>query len=50
VAAQDEEPLRGAQAIVDGAPSPVPAEQSLQVMKILNGIYESQKTGREVML
>ena len=39
-----------AQAIVDGAPSPVPAEQSLQVMKILNAIYESEKTGREVLL
>ncbi len=39
-----------AQAVVDGAPSPVPAEQSLQVMKILNGIYESEKTGREVLL
>ena len=39
-----------AQAIVDGAPSPVPAEQSLQVMTILNAIYESEKTGREVLL
>lgn len=39
-----------AQAIVDGAPSPVPAEQSLQVMTILNAIYESQETGREVVL
>ena len=39
-----------AQAIVDGAPSPVPAEQSMQVMQILNAIYESQKTGREVIL
>ncbi len=39
-----------AQAIVDGAHSPVPAEQSLQVMKILNGIYQSQQTGCEVML
>ena len=39
-----------AQAVADGAPSPVPAEQSLQVMTILNAIYESQKTGREVLL
>ena len=39
-----------AQAIVDGAPSPVPAEQSLQVATILNGIYESQRTGAEVRL
>ncbi|MCP4538246.1 MAG: Gfo/Idh/MocA family oxidoreductase [Chloroflexi bacterium] len=39
-----------AQAIVDGVPSPVPAEQSLQVMAILDGIYQSQKTGAEVRL
>ena len=39
-----------AQALVDGAPSPVPAEQSLQVMTILDGIYRSQQTGREVRL
>jgi len=45
-----QECIEFAQAIVDGAPSPVPAEQSLQVMKILNGIYESEKTGREVLL
>ena len=45
-----QECIEFAQALVDGAPSPVPAEQSLQVMKILNGIYDSQKTGREVLL
>jgi predicted dehydrogenase len=39
-----------AQAIVDGAPSPVPAEHSLQVQIILDGIYRSQQTGREVRL
>lgn len=39
-----------AQAIVDGAPSPVPAEQSLQVLTILDGIYRSQQTGGEVRL
>jgi len=39
-----------AQAIVDGAPSPVPAEQSRQVMAILDGIYKSQKSGKEVRL
>ena len=39
-----------AQAIVDGAPSPVPAEQSLQVMTILDAVYKSQETGREVVL
>ena len=34
----------------EGKPSPVPAEQSLNVMRILDGIYASQETGREVML
>lgn len=37
-----------ARAVVQGAPSPVPAEQSLQVMKILDGIYRSQEAGGEV--
>ena len=45
-----QECIEFAQAIVDGAPSPVPAEQSLQVMQVLNAIYESDKTGREVLL
>jgi len=39
-----------AQAVVDGAPSPVPAEQSLQVMTILDGIYRSQQAGGEIQL
>ncbi len=39
-----------AQAVVDGGPSPVPAEQSLQVMRILDGIYRSQESGREIRL
>lgn len=39
-----------AQAVVDGAPSPVPAEHSLQVQTILDGIYRSQQTGGEVRL
>ena len=39
-----------AQALVDGAPSPVPAEQSLQVLTILDGIYRSQEVGGEVKL
>jgi len=45
-----QECIEFAQAIVDGAPSPVPAEQSLQVMQILDAIYLSQKSGREVVL
>jgi len=39
-----------ARAIVEGRPSPVPPEQSLQVMSILDGIYRSQREGREVAI
>jgi predicted dehydrogenase len=39
-----------AQAIIEGAPSPVPAEQSLQVISILDAVYKSEITGREVRL
>ena len=39
-----------ARAVRDGAPSPVPAEQSLQVLTILDGIYRSQASGAEVRL
>ncbi len=39
-----------AQAIMDGAPSPVPSEHSLQVLAILNGIYKSQAAGTEIAL
>jgi predicted dehydrogenase len=39
-----------ARAVAAGAPSPVPAEQSLQVMTILDGIYRSQDAGCEVRL
>ena len=39
-----------ARAIAEGRPSPVPPEQSLQVMSILDGIYRSQREGREVAI
>jgi predicted dehydrogenase len=39
-----------ARAVATGAPSPVPAEQSLQVLSILEGIYRSQREGREVAI
>ena len=39
-----------ARAVANGAPSPVPAEQSLQVLTILDGIYRSQREGKEVAL
>lgn len=39
-----------AKAITEGAPSPVPAEQSLQVMTILDAIYKSTETGAEIRL
>jgi hypothetical protein len=39
-----------ARAIIEGAPSPVPAEQSLQVISILDAVYQSEITGHEVRL
>jgi len=39
-----------AEAIVNDQPSPVPAEQSLVVMTILDGLYRSAAAGREVRL
>ncbi len=39
-----------AQAIVDGAPSPVPAEQSLEVQRILSALYRSSAEKREIRL
>jgi predicted dehydrogenase len=37
-----------AQAVVDGAPSPVPAEHALQTITILDAVYRSQEKGGEV--
>ncbi|HXF63328.1 MAG TPA: Gfo/Idh/MocA family oxidoreductase, partial [Caldilineaceae bacterium] len=37
-----------ARAVAEGRPSPVPAEQSLQVLAILDAIYRSQREGKEV--
>jgi predicted dehydrogenase len=37
-----------ARAVAEGLPSPVPAEQSLAVQSILDGIYRSQEMGKEV--
>ena len=39
-----------ARALAQGEPSPVPAEQSLQVATILDAIYRSQEAGAEVRL
>jgi predicted dehydrogenase len=39
-----------ARAVAEGGPSPVPAEQSLQVLSILDGIYRSQREGAEIRL
>lgn len=39
-----------AEAVAHGKPSPVPPEQSLDVMAILDGLYRSAQTGREVVL
>ena len=37
-----------ADAVLNGKPSPVPAEQSLNVIRILEGLYRSHACGREV--
>jgi len=37
-----------ARAVAEGLPSPVPAEHSLYVQAILDGVYRSQAAGREV--
>lgn len=39
-----------ARAVAEGLPSPVPPEQSLHVLSILDGIYRSQALGKEVSL
>ncbi len=39
-----------AQAIINDGPSPVPAENSLQVLMILEALYKSQESGREVFI
>ena len=39
-----------ARALAEGRPSPVPPEQSLQVLAILDAVYQSQQEGREVRL
>ncbi len=39
-----------ADAVANGKPSPVPAEQSLDVIAILDGLYRSAAAGREVSL
>ena len=48
--AHAQECVEFAAAVAAGGPSPVPAEQSLQVLKILDGIYRSQAQGGEVKL
>jgi predicted dehydrogenase len=45
-----QECIEFAQAVVDGAPSPVPAEHSLQVLSILDAVYRSQECGSEIRL
>jgi predicted dehydrogenase len=38
------------EAIREGLPSPVPGEEALEINKIMDGIYESSETGREVRI
>jgi predicted dehydrogenase len=39
-----------AEAVAAGGPSPVPAEQSLDVIAILDGLYRSAAAGKEIVL
>jgi predicted dehydrogenase len=39
-----------AKAVAEGGSSPIPAEESLQVMAILDGVYRSQRAGGEVQI
>ena len=48
--AHAQECVEFAEAIATGKPSPVQAEQSMQVMAILDGIYKSQAAGGEVKI
>ncbi len=48
--AHAQECVEFAAAVANSLPSPVPAEESLQVLKILDGIYRSQERGGEVAL
>ena len=50
IEAHAQECVEFARAIVNGEPSPVPPEESLQVMQILDGIYQSQESGREFVI
>ena len=48
--AHTEEILAFAHAIREGLPSPVPVEETLSVIAILEGIYRSSKLGEEVAI
>ncbi|RKY03285.1 gfo/Idh/MocA family oxidoreductase [Candidatus Poribacteria bacterium] len=46
----EEEIRRFIQAIREGKPSPIPPEESLTVQKILDAVYKSAETGRQVRI
>jgi predicted dehydrogenase len=48
--AHAQECIAFAEAIVNGEPSPVPPEESLPVARILDGLYRSAATGKEILL
>ena len=50
VEAHAQECIEFSEAIINNQPVPVPAEHSLQVLKILNAVYLSETTGKEVLL
>ena len=45
-----EEILAFANAIRDGLPSPVPVAQTLKVTAILEAVYRSAETGKEILI
>jgi len=48
--AHAQECVEFAEAIVKGRPSPVPPEESLIVVTVLDGLYRSQEAGKEIKL
>ncbi len=50
VNSHEEEIRRFIQAIREGGPSPIPPEEALNVQKILDAVYKSSETGRQVRI
>lgn len=50
VNSHEEEIRRFIQAIREGGPSPIPPEEALNVQKVLDAVYKSSETGRQVRI